>query len=96
MPSKPGSILRIRSGSGGWVASHPKSRLRTPWPKYMWEASGARGFSISEPVGSPPIFLSAPAIPAGLRVNWTAEASARNSRSRETAALIRLPMNVPT
>ena len=34
--------------------------------------------------------------PSGLRVNCTAEASARNSRCRETAALMRLPKNMPT
>ena len=34
-------------------------------------------------------------MPSGLRVNCTAEASARNSRCRETAALIMLPISEP-
>lgn len=41
-------------------------------------------------------FFSAPTRPAGLRVNCTAEASARNSRSRLMAPLIILPKKVPT
>ena len=84
------SIRVIRSASGGCVAN----RAETPLAKNMWEASVARGASSREPA-SPPIFLSAPAIPSGLRVNCTAEASARNSRCRLTAALIRLPIRVP-
>jgi hypothetical protein len=34
-------------------------------------------------------------MPSGLRVNWTADASARNSRCRLTEALSRLPKKVP-
>jgi hypothetical protein len=36
-----------------------------------------------EPSASPPIFLSAPPMLSGLRVNWTALASARYSRCRD-------------
>ena len=96
-PSNEGSSRRIRSTSGGWVASSPKSWPAPPaLPKNMWLASSARGSWIVEPAASAPIFLSAPAMPSGLRVNCTAEASARNSRCRETAALIRFAKNTPT
>ena len=44
---------------------------------------------------APPIFFSAPPMPVGLRVNCTAEASAKNSRCLLTADLIMLPKNVP-
>ncbi len=46
--------------------------------------------------GKPPIFLSAPAIPPGSRVNCTAEASARYSRCREMAACSILAKSTPT
>src|SRR5437764_3695520 len=49
-----------------------------------------------DPSASPPIFLSAPPMPSELRVNWTALASARYSRCRETAAMISRPKNAPT
>ena len=49
-----------------------------------------------EPSASPPIFLSAPPMLSGLRVNWTALASARYSRCRDTAAMISRPKNAPT
>src|SRR5215831_5663432 len=49
-----------------------------------------------DPSASPPIFLSAPPMPSGLRVNWTALASARYSRCRDTAAMISRPKNAPT
>src|SRR5215468_5571357 len=49
-----------------------------------------------EPSASPPIFLSAPPTLSGLRVNWTALASARYSRCRDTAAMISRPKNAPT
>ena len=35
-------------------------------------------------------------MPSGLRVNWTALASARYSRCRDTAAMISRPKNAPT
>ena len=54
-----------------------------------WECRGSGLFR------SPPIFFSAPPMPSGLRVNCTAQASARYSRCRETAALIRSPKNDP-
>ena len=87
-------MRRIRSLSGGWVANIAL-KPEVARPKNMWLACGAFGFLTAEPVTKPPIFLSAPAIPEGCRVNCTAEASARNSRCRLTAALIRLPKNVP-
>ena len=62
----------------------------------MWLISSAWPSRIREPSARPPIFFSAPAIPPGLRVNWTDEASARNSRCREMALLISLPKNTPT
>src|SRR5262249_46491772 len=49
-----------------------------------------------DPSASPPIFLSAPPMPSVLRVNWTALASARYSRCRDTAAMISRPKNAPT
>ena len=42
-----------------------------PLPKNMWLASAAWAEASFEPKLRPPIFLSAPARPAGLRVNWT-------------------------
>ncbi len=61
----------------------------------MWLASAARGESSFEPKTAAPIRLSAPPMPSGLRVNCTAEASARYSRCRDAAALMRLPKNKP-
>src|SRR6266487_129946 len=77
LPSKLGSKARMRSTKGGWVA---KSESPKPLAKNKWLASSACGELILEPEVSPPIFLSAPANPDGLRVNCTAEASARTSR----------------
>jgi hypothetical protein len=62
----------------------------------MWLASAALRLSNREPNTAAPIRFSAPAMPDGLRVNCTAEASARNSRCREMAALIMLPISEPT
>ena len=90
-PSHCGSSRRIRSSSGGWVAN----MLAMPLAKYMWLASAAHGLMSFEPNTAAPIRFSAPAMPSGLRVNCTAEASARYSRCRETAALMRLPNNRP-
>jgi hypothetical protein len=61
----------------------------------MWLTSLARAFDSCEPLDDPPIFFNALAMPFGLRVNCTDAASARNSRCRLTAALIRLPQYVP-
>ncbi len=61
----------------------------------MWLISAAWASRMFEPSASPPIFFNAPVIPPGFRVNWTEEASARNSRCRLTAALMRLPKNTP-
>ncbi len=44
---------------------------------------------------SPPITRNAPAMPSGFLVYCTADASARNSRCRETADWINRPKNVP-
>ena len=90
-----GSIRRIRSARGGCVA-RPLKRWPTASPKKRWLASAAAGALTFEPSDRAPIFLRAPAMPSGLRVNWTAEASARYSRWRLTAALIRLPKKTPT
>jgi hypothetical protein len=38
----------------------------------MWLASAAAGASKREPKIAPPMRLSAPAMPPGFRVNWTA------------------------
>ena len=51
--------------------------------------------SYFDPSEKPPIFFNAPAIPEGLRVNCTAEASARYSRCRDTALWMILPRNTP-
>ena len=85
----------MRSARGGWVENNALIPDAMPWPKNMWLASGAFGCSICEPVSKPPIFFNAPAMPSGLRVNCTADASARNSRCRLTEALMRLPKKVP-
>src|SRR6266404_6466451 len=71
LPSKLGSKARMRSTKGGCVA---KSESPKPFAKNKWLASSACGELIFEPSVSPPIFLSAPANPDGLRVNCTAEA----------------------
>jgi hypothetical protein len=70
----------------------PKPSAR---PKNRWLASAACGATRRARRDQPPMARSAPAIPAGLRVNCTAEASARNSRWRQTAAWIRLPKKTP-
>src|ERR1700730_10728566 len=88
LPSKLGSRARIRSINGGCVAN-PNSSLFKPFAKNKWLTSSARCDCNSEPSVAPPIFLRAPASPEGLRVNCTADASARNSRCRLTAAWIR-------
>ena len=87
-------MRRIRSTSGGCVASSAEN-AGTPALKNRWHASSACGLLIRDPCARPPIFLSAPPIPSGLRVNCTAEASARNSRCREMAALISRPKKTP-
>ena len=66
----------MRSVRGGCVANIDWIAL----PKKRWLASFAMGWATFEPEWSPPIFMSAPAMPSGLRVNCTAEASARYSR----------------
>lgn len=66
-----------------------------PSAKKRCDASSAFGWLIRPPEAKPPIFLRAPAMPPGLRVNWTAAASARNSRWRETADLISRPKSTP-
>ncbi len=76
--------------SGGCVAKRLKNEPAKASPKNMWLISSAWPSRIREPSARPPIFFSAPAIPPGLRVNWTDEASARNSRCRLTAPLISL------
>ncbi len=83
----------MRSGSGGWVAIHDDS-LR-PSPKSMWLTSSTLPLRTVDPAGRPPIFFSAPARPSVWRVYCTAEASARYSRCRDTAALISRPASTP-
>ena len=85
----------MRSANGGCVANKARNGVARPLPKNMWLASSARGVWSREPCTSPPIFFSAPAMPSGSRVNCTAEASARNSRCRETALLINCPKKTP-
>ncbi len=65
----------------------------SPLAKKKWLTSSPFGSRMAEPAA--PIFLSAPARPTGLRVNWTAEASASTSRWRETAARIIRPKRTP-
>ena len=65
-------------------------------PKNMWLTSSASASRTLDPSAEAPIFFKAPAIPGGLRVNWTAEASARYSRWRETAALMSRAKKTPT
>jgi hypothetical protein len=47
----------------------------TPRAKNEWLTSGALEFRTMDPDFSPPILFNAPAIPSGLRVNWTAGVS---------------------
>ena len=94
-PAKLGSSNRIRSSSGGCVAVKENHDSLIPLPKNIWLASSACGVSNREPVAIAPIFFSAPAKPSGLRVNCTADESARYSRCRDTALLMRLPMRMP-
>ena len=79
----------------GCVEKIPNQELRKPFPKNMWLASSAMGLRMREPCPKPPIFFSALARPIGLRVNWTAAASARDSRWRATALLINRPKKAP-
>ncbi len=92
---KCGSIRDIRSPRGGCVANIDMNELVRPLAKKKWLASSAFALPIREPSAYPPIFFSAPAIPSGFLVNCTADASARNSRCRETALLISLPKKTP-
>ena len=88
-----GRVARIRFSSGGCVAVSDVNPSHSPWAKNMWLASAALGACSRRAAHAAPIRSSAPArCRPGLRVNCTAEASARYSRCRETAALIRLPI----
>src|SRR6185436_9175508 len=75
----------MRSSSGGWVSNRPESFTSIPWPKNICDTSSAWRLAIRAPAEDAPIWSSAPAMPSGLRVNCTLEASARNSRWREAA-----------
>ena len=85
----PGSMASTRLSIGGWVAN----KLDTPRPKNMWLDSAA--FLCLTELPTPPNRRRA-LNPAGLRVNCTAEASARYSRCRDTIAFNKLPKNAPT
>ena len=95
---KCGSSAWMRLTSGGCVAyidASSEVNLK-PSPNSMWLTFSDLAFCSFEPASNPPIFFSAPASPLVWRVNWTADASARNSRCREMAALMRRPKNTPT
>ena len=84
----------MRSRIGGWLANSASNKpLRSAIS--MWPISSLSALLSVARSGDAAIFLSAPAMPCGLRVNCTAEASARNSRFRETADLIRRVNNTP-
>ncbi len=85
----------MRSSSGGWVANSDSNHMLTPVAKNMWLSVSARRLATSELPGPALMVASAPAMPSGLRVNCTEEASARNSRWRDTAALISRPKKRP-
>ena len=85
----------MRSSSGGCVANSDPNHRLTPLAKNMWLSVSARRLATSEPPGSALMVASAPAMPSALRVNCTDAASARNSRCREMAALMRRPKNSP-
>jgi len=91
MISREASIRLMRSAIGGCV----EKSVQSPAAKNMCETSAAAGASTFEPPEADAMRASAPAMPSGLRVYCTAEASARNSLCRLTAALIRLPMKLP-
>src|SRR6186713_2337883 len=83
-PSQLGMMRLIRSKSGGWEAKTPLSALVSGLLISMWLESCALGAERAEL--SEAILARALAMPQGLRVNCTAEASARNSLCCETAA----------
>ena len=96
-PGESGSpcvMRRILSSMGGCVAIRLERKPPTPSAKNRCEASSASGVESREPCF--PIFWSAPASPVGFRVNWTAAASARNSRWRFTAAWMIFAAAYPT
>ena len=64
-PEKDGSMRRMRSTMGGWVAKREVKAL----PKNICPVSAAAGDLILVPMENPPIFFKALAIPVGLRVN---------------------------
>ncbi len=66
-----------------------------PSPNSMWLTSSTLPLRRFDPVGMPPIFFSAPVSPSVWRVYCTADASARYSRCRDTAALISRPASTP-
>ena len=89
-------MARMRSSSGGCVASTPMKRFADAVAKKHMPGIGrVCAIHSREPISQPPIFCSAPERPAGLRVNCTDEASARNSRWRLTAAWIKRPKKTP-
>ena len=90
-PSNFGSIAMILAASGGWVAQRPPKFDSKACAKKKWLISAARWVSSDEPIARPPIFFSGRVTPSGFRVNWTAEASARNSLCRDTEAWISRP-----
>ena len=83
-PVKPGSNWRMRASSGGCEAKRLLSDA--PGEKSRCASSLRLAHRIALPKLDAPIRLSAPANPDGLRVNCTAEASAKNSRWRDTEA----------
>ena len=81
----------MRSSSGGCVAQRPPKLDLKAWAKKKVAELG-RAFAGHDPAaeGVAADFLEGAADRrSGLRVNWTAEASARNSRWRDTAAWIK-------
>ena len=81
----------MRSSTGGCVE---RRREPSPFAKSRWAASGVCAAPRRDPCAA--ILESAPARPPGLRVNCTAAASARYSRSRETARRMSRAKKAPT
>ncbi len=85
----------MRETNGGCEAILPLNPARTGESKSKCDSSLRLAHRNLPPAAIAPIRFSAPASPTGFRVNCTAEASARNSRCRETAAWISRPNNTP-
>ena len=87
-------MSRMRSLMGGCVEKRNSMKPPDEAKKRCWDSRSAVEPARFAP-DIPATFFKAEARPSGLRVNWTAEASARYSRWRETEAWMTLAKKMP-